>query len=178
MKTIPEFDIPFVGLKDGKHRFDYQIDNLFFEAFNFDEFNNANVKVAVTLDKKSTMLELNFQNKGSVNINCDLSNEPFDQKIKSNFNLVVKFGDEYNDENEELLIIPHGEFKVNIAQYIYETIVLSVPAKRIHPGIEDGSLSSTILEKLEELHPKEEKNKDNEDTDPRWDQLKKLLTDK
>jgi len=50
----------------------------------------------------------------------------------------------------------------------------------VHPGVEDGTLQSDILEKLEELSPKE-KNKetnDNEETDPRWDKLKNLLNDK
>ena len=83
----------------------------------------------------------------------------------------------YNDENDEILIIPHGEHKINVAQYIYEMIVLAVPQKRVHPGIEDGSLSSDILKKLEELEPKEVKE-NKEETDPRWDALKKLITDK
>jgi len=56
-------------------------------------------------------------------------------------------------------------------------IILSVPAKRIHPGIKDGTLNSEVIEKLKELAPKEAK-KDKEETDPRWDTLKKLLTDK
>ena len=68
--------------------------------------------------------------------------------------MVVKFGDEYNDENIDILIIPHGEYEINIQQYIYELIVLAVPTKRIHPGVEDGTLDSEILEKLEELSPK------------------------
>jgi len=68
---------------------------------------------------------------------------------------------------------------VNIQQYVYESIVLSLPAKRIHPGVKDGTLKSEILEKLKELSPKEvDKKSDDDDTDPRWDNLKKLLTDK
>ena len=43
--------------------------------------------------------------------------------------------------------------EVNIQQYIYESIVLSLPAKRVHPGVKDGTLKSEILEKLEELSP-------------------------
>ncbi|NER14254.1 DUF177 domain-containing protein [Leptobacterium flavescens] len=177
MKKLKEFDIPFVGLKQGKHQFVYQIDNAFFEAFNFDEFNSTSIKVVVELDKKSSLLELSFNAEGVVNVLCDLSNEPYDQEVGGELNLVVKFGEEYNDENEEILIIPHGEHQINVAQYVYELIVLSVPAKRIHPGIKDGSLSSEIVKKLEELQPKEIKN-GKEETDPRWDQLKKLLTDK
>ena len=94
----------------------------------------------------------------------------------SNFSLIVKFGSEYNVDNEEILIVPHGEFKINVAHYIYEFIVLSVPQKRLHPGIEDGSLNSDILETLEDLSPKSLDNKNSDkDTDPRWDSLKKLL---
>jgi len=94
--------------------------------------------------------------------------------------LVVKFGDKFNDELEDILIIPHGEYEVNVAQYIYELIILSVPAKRLHPGIKDGTLQSDILKRLEELSPKdiEEKEKTSEKVDPRWNTLKKLLTDK
>ena len=95
----------------------------------------------------------------------------------SKLKLVVKFGEAYNDEDDEILIIPHGEHQFNIAQYIYEMLVLVVPQKRVHPGVEDGTLQSDILDKLEELQPKEN-TKPSEDTDPRWDDLKKLLTDK
>ena len=176
MKKLREFDIPFVGLKQGKHRFEYQIKNSFFEAFDYNEFENVSVDVSVILDKKSNLLELEFESKGVIHLRCDLSNEPYDQKVGGKLALVVKFGEDYNDENDEILILPHGEHQLSIAQYIYEMIVLSVPAKRIHPGIKDGTLDSEILKKLEELQPKEAKN--NDETDPRWDTLKKLLTDK
>ena len=177
MKQLKEFTIKFVGLKAGGHYFEYEIEKSFFEHFEYNEFNDADVKAEVSLTKKPTLLELNFKASGTVNVNCDLTNEPFDQEISNAFDLVVKFGDEYNDENEEILIIPHSEYEINIAQYLYELIALSVPPKRVHPGVIDGTLKSEILEKLEELQPKGDTNS-NEETDPRWDSLKKLLTDK
>ena len=178
MKQLKEFTIKFVGLKLGEHCFEYQIDNKFFEHFEYDEFNDASIKAKVNLNKKTTLLELNFEIFGTVNVNCDLTNEPFNQDIKSQFNLVVKFGEDYNDENDEILIIPHGEYEINISQYLYELIVLSVPSKRIHPGVKDGTLKSDILEKLEELSPQGKETNELEDIDPRWNILKKLLTDK
>ncbi|HUH28241.1 DUF177 domain-containing protein [Gelidibacter sp.] len=179
MKPLKEYDIQFVGLKLGKHHFDYQIDKKFFEDFEFDEFNDVNVKVNLVFEKKSTLLELDFESSGIVNVNCDTTNEPYDQAIEDDFNLVVNFGDEYNDEDENILIVPHGEFEINVAQYIYELIILAMPIKRIHPGIEDGTLKSEILTKLEELSPKNlEEQEESEEIDPRWNTLKKLLTDK
>lgn len=179
MKELKAYTIPFVGLKIGSHQFDYQIDNTFFEHFEYDEFHKADVKVDLELEKKSTLLDLHFHFNGTVNVNCDLTNEPYDQPISGNFDLVVKFGQEYNDEEEDLLILPHGSYEVDVAQYIYESIVLAVPAKRVHPGVADGTLKSEALDKLEELSLNNQAEQSDEDqTDPRWDDLKKLLTDK
>ena len=172
-----EFCIPFSGLKQGKHEFTYEIENTFFESFEYSEFNAATIELNVLLNKTSTMLEFELKAKGVINVNCDISSEPYDESISADLDLVVKFGDEFNDEDDEILIIPHGEHQVDIAQYVYEMLVLAVPQKRVHPGVLDGSLESEALKKLQELQPKENKE-DSEDTDPRWDALKKLITDK
>ncbi|TSE06393.1 MULTISPECIES: YceD family protein [Aquimarina] len=179
MKQLKEYTIPFVGLKQGLHQFEYQIENTFFEHFEYDDFNSALIKADLEFNKKTTMFELRFKASGTVNVNCDLTNEPFDLPIQNELFLVVKFGSEYNDENEDILILPHGEYEINVQQYIYELIVLAMPPKRVHPGVENGTLKSDILEKLEELSPKEKTIVDNdEETDPRWDKLKNLLNDK
>ncbi len=178
MKNLKEFNIQFVGLKEGTHLFDYHIDNKFFEVFGYDEFNNSDVEVKVRFDKKTTLLELDFSAKGTVNIPCDLTGELFDLEIEGSFPLIVKFGQEYNDDNDEVLIIPHEQYEINVAQYIYELIVLSVPSKRIHPKVLDGTMQNETLERLKELEYKEEHIVEEDSTDPRWDKLKDLLTGK
>ncbi|WP_289021970.1 DUF177 domain-containing protein [uncultured Salegentibacter sp.] len=179
MRNLAAYTIPFVGLKLGKHQFEYDIDNKFFEHFEYDDLNSANVKIDLLLEKKTTMMELTFKASGAVNVNCDITNEPYNQPIEGSLYLVVKFGEEYNDENEDLLILPHGEYEINVQQYIYELIVLSVPLKRVHPGVEYGTLDSDVLDKLEELSISNNENRNDEDEiDPRWDKLKNLLNDK
>ncbi|QIE59859.1 DUF177 domain-containing protein [Rasiella rasia] len=180
MRELKEFTIPFVGLKLGQHSFHFEIANTFFEHFEYDEFNTARINLTALLDKKTTLLEFTLSYDGIVNVPCDITNEAFDQEVSGSYHFVVKFGETFNDENEDLLIIPHGSYEVNIQQYIYESIILSLPSRFIHPGIEDGSLQSDILDKLEELSPKQLKDTAEEgaELDPRWDELKKLLTDK
>lgn len=180
MSKTKEYVIPFVGLKLGKHKFEYQISNAFFEIFDYNEFQNSDIKVNVVLDKQSNLLELNFKHEGTINVPCDLTSEDFDLPIKGKLKLIVRFGETFNNDNEELLILPFGEFEIDIAQYIYEMIILSIPLKRIHPGIKDGSLNTEALTKLKELTIKEQKKekKEEENIDPRWDKLKQLLTDK
>ena len=181
MKDLKEFDISFIGLKDGEHHFEYVIKKEFFDFYNYDEFNNSNVNVDVLFLKKATMFELEFKLNGWVEVACDVTNELFQQPISSNLNLIVKFGGEYNDENEEILIIPYSEHTLSVAQYIYEAIILAVPTKRIHPGIEDGTLHSDILDKLKEFEIDNQENEqveENQDIDPRWNKLKDILIDK
>ncbi len=172
-----EFTLPFSGLKQGKHEFDYVINNEFFESFEYTEFNSTNIELKVIMNKSSTMLELELKAEGIVNVDCDLTSEPYDQLVSASLELVVKFGDEFNDEDDEILVIPHGAHQVNIAQYVYEMLVLAVPQKRVHPGVLDGTLKSEALVKLQELQPKD-KRENKEDTDPRWDALKNIITDK
>ena len=183
MKLANEFLIPFVGLKLGKHQFEFQINNTFFDRFDYHEYESSAIKVTLSLEKKATLLELNFTQKGTVNVPCDLTNELFDLPVKSKLKLVVQFGEVFNNDNEELLILPHGEFQVDVSQYIYEMIVLSVPVKRVHTGIKAGTLddqAKQTLEKLNQLKAKKQSipSKSEQNIDPRWDKLKQLLTDK
>ena len=182
MNRMKLYSIPFVGLKEGEHNFEFEIGKEFFDAFEYDDFNDASIKVGLKMKKTATMLELSFEAQGSINVNCDLTNEPFDQTIEASLPLIVKFGEEFNDENEEILILPHGEYEVAVQQYIYEMIVLSKPSKLIHPGVEDGTLDSDILSRLDEFRIKENTEEhgdsDDDDIDPRWNKLKNLLTDK
>ena len=115
------------------------------------DFNSADIIIDIELVKKSTILELNFKGSGSVNINCTLTNEPFQYQISSNLDLLVKFGDMYDDENDELLVLPHGSHSIDLDQYFYEMIILSMPIRNVHPDVEKGTLDSEILNRLKEF---------------------------
>lgn len=179
MSNLKNFNIPFVGLKQGKHLFEYEIDNTFFEAFDFNEFNSSKLQVKLVFDKKPTFFELHFNVVGFVNVDCDISLEPYEQEVKGTMPLVIKFGTEFNDDNEEMLIIPHEYFEINVSQFIYELIILSVPIKKVHPDVLNGTMNSEALNKLKELEVKENNSSKNKDSiDPRWDKLKSLIKEK
>ena len=180
MKQLNEFLIPFIGLKVGKHSFEYHINNTFFDHFDYSDFENSTIKVNAVLEKKTTFMELSLKHKGTIFVPCDTTGEMFDMPIKGKIKIVIQFGDAYNNDNEELLILPHGDFQVDISQFIYEMIVLSIPLRRVHPGIKDGTLQSDVLDKLQTLKVSQSKiteSKITDNTDPRWDKLKQLLTD-
>ena len=89
----------------------------------------------------------------------------------SKLDLVVNFGEDYDDTNDELLILPFGSHSIDLDQYFYEMIVLSVPLKLVHPGVKDGTLKSEIVNRLKEFDINQEKSIN---FDPRWNKLKEL----
>ena len=91
--------------------------------------------------------------------------------MPSKLDLVVNFGEGYDDTNDELLILPFGSHSIDLDQYFYEMIVLSVPLKLVHPGVKDGTLDSEIVNRLKEFDINQEKSIN---FDPRWNKLKEL----
>ena len=171
MSKVKGFSVKFIGLKEGTHNFQFPLSKSFFETFKYSEFNSADINVDLVLVKKSTIIELSLKGTGSVNINCTLTNEPFDYQINSKLDLLVKFGDSYDDENDELLVLPHGSHSIDLDQYFYEMIVLSMPIRNVHPDVENGTIDSEILNRLKEFDINKEKNSN---FDARWDKLKEL----
>ena len=171
MSISSKFILKFAGLKEGKHKFDYEADNSFFKIYDYREFNDANIKFNIDFIKKPTVLELQIIGDGVVNINCTLSNEPFDYNLKTRFKLIVKFGEYYDDSNDELLILPQGSHSINLDQFLYEMVVLSMPIRNVHPGVEDGSIKSDVINRLKDFDINNEKSSN---FDPRWNKLKEL----
>ena len=168
---ISDYDIVFSGLKEGEHEYSYKIRDTFLKNFGFNELSQVNIKIKSIFIKKNTLMELYISGKGSYILPCDISNELFPYQVDSELNFIIKFGDEYNDDNDQYVIIPHNSYKFNIAKSIYEMIVLSIPQKRIHPGVLDGSLNSKTLKILDKLSPGTKKT----ESDPRWNKLKDYL---
>lgn len=188
MNTEKTYSISFIGLKNGEHTFEYQVDSEFFKNYDYDDFNSIQANISVLLNKKTTLLEINLRAEGVANVPCDVTNEDFDLPIENEFNLIVKFGEEFNNDHDEILIVPFNEYEINLTQYIYELVALAIPVKRVSPEAAEDEFdedefdilfdSDDDIEIDESEGENPEEDSANEDIDPRWEKLKKLLTDK
>ena len=186
MEKFRYYNVSFAGLPLGQHEFEFQITQSFFDLFEFDQdFQHPNLRLEMVLDKKNNFLELHFQLSGTIEVNCDLTNEPYEEKISGKSSIIVKFGSEFDDTDDEVWVIPQGEFTINIAQMIYEMTLLALPRKRIHPDVQSGKSHSEMLELLEQYSLDEvdfdeigknelSEDSNDEEIDPRWEALKKL----
>lgn len=182
MEKFRNYEVSFSGLSLGKHQFEFEIKQSFFDLFEFEQdFSTPDLKIELILDKKNTFLDLIFKLSGSIELNCDLTNEAYRDEIKNSSEIIVKFGEEFDDSDDEIWVIPHGEHSINIAQMIYELALLALPNKRIHPDVKNGKSHSEMLDLLDiyGLHEEDETaeeidHSNDEEIDPRWEALKKL----
>jgi uncharacterized metal-binding protein YceD (DUF177 family) len=178
VRKLKEYDIGYKGLKDGNHTFDYTIDADFFALFENALYENAQVEVHIDLKKDQQMMILDFDFSGSVTSVCDNCLESVDIPVDYQTKLYVKFGEMYDEPSEEIIVLPREEHELNVAQILYDLVVTSMPIRHLHPFDEDGNriCNPEMVQKLSEYLVDADEDSDEEsDSDPRWDELKKLI---
>jgi uncharacterized metal-binding protein YceD (DUF177 family) len=173
-----EFEIAYVGLKPGIHEYNYQIADKFFEAFQQQDFKNCRANVKLLLDKKSSFLLLKFEIGGSLDVSCDRCNNDLTLDLWDEFNITVKMVDDaeqMNDQEEDpdVYYISRGESHLDVSNWIYEFINLSIPMQKVCNYVKaDGPQCNpealNILKKLEAKEKTEKKD------NPIWKGLEKF----
>lgn len=169
MKSLESFIIPFRGLKPGIHRFDLQVDRSFFDQFQHGEIREGEMQVRIDLEKQERMLIFSFTVSGTASLPCDRCNEPVSLPVSVSERLIVKFGEEFQEQDDEVQIIPETESRFDTAPILYEYIHLALPMRRVHPEDDMGTsrCQPDMLARLQQLLKKR-------GPDPRWEKLKEV----
>jgi len=164
-----QYEVLFSGLKPGRYVFDFHVGQNFFQHFDCVDIKEGAVAVSVVMDREERLLDLHFIIEGMVRVPCDRCNELMDVPVSGEERLIVKLGEGYFEESDEVLVVPETAGKIDLGPIIYEYIYLLVPARRVHP--DDLSGNSTcdpeVIRKLKELSEQHA-------PDPRWDVLNQL----
>ncbi|MCC6690716.1 MAG: DUF177 domain-containing protein [Bacteroidia bacterium] len=166
-----KYIISFSGLSAGKHEYEYNITDTFFEAIEYSEIKKGDVRIDVRLNKQSAMLIFDFIVRGEVTLSCDRCGDDCRLKIKGEYQQFVKTGGgNYNNEEDggDMLILPSNEGEIDIEHFLYEYAILSLPAKRVHDTLAD--CNKEVIKKLKEIEVPEQY----QTNDPRWDKLKQI----
>jgi uncharacterized metal-binding protein YceD (DUF177 family) len=169
VNRFDQYEVVFSGLKPGTHTYIYEIGQAFFEYFENTGIKQGRVRVLVTMEKEERMMNFRFDIDGNVQVPCDRCNELTEIAVNGRERLIVKLGDAFVEESEEVQVVPESINKIDLGPFIYEYICLLLPARKVHPEDNYGNsgCDPEILKKLDELsghhHP-----------DPRWEALEKL----
>jgi uncharacterized protein len=165
------FTIPLTGLKEGRYTYEFVIGDDFFEAFESSEIKRGEMSAGVALDKLSTHLELDITISGSVEVVCDRCLDKFYMPLSCTNKLFVKQGKKWDEGDPDMITMPLDAHEIDLSQFFYEYIHLALPIKRVHPEDSQGctTCNSEMIKKLREHLITEDDR-----SDPRWDELRKL----
>lgn len=163
MKHSREFEIAWQGLKPGVHVYEYELDDRLFENREVErEFNNLDAQVTLKFDKKTNFFMCHFDIDGSVTAPCDRCGNDFKLRLWDEFDLIIKLtgaedADEI-DEDADVVYISRAETVINISDWLYEFVMLSIPLQKLHPDTADGEpgCDSETLKLLDKLSDSEE----------------------
>jgi len=179
VKYLSKYEIAFKGLKEGNHQFDFELDDKFFDKFDNSEVKKGSLKGKVILTKQSTLMILEFAVKGTVELMCDRCLDQYNQKINNNSKLFVKFGLEEEELSDDVIVVSFEDHQINVAQFLYELVILGLPIKHVHPNKNGKSICDPeMIKKLGEYLVDEDSEQIEEPVDERWNELKKLLDNK
>ena len=164
------YSINIIGLSSKAHTFDFTIGGEFFRQYGTEMLQGGDFEAKVVLDKHETFIDADFSITGNAKLVCDRSLEPFDQLVKVHRKIMFKYGEEPNELSDEIVVITRDQVSLELGQYMYEFISLEIPMKKLHPKFrneeEDDDAEGKIVYKSG--------SDDNDETDPRWEKLKKL----
>ncbi|MGY6558346.1 MAG: YceD family protein [Nitritalea sp.] len=191
MRYEANFEIDIIRLKEGEHGFTFTLDDAFIAHHGLEDWvEHMNIHVALKLLKSSTLLEARFTLNGVVTLLCDRSLIPFEESYSTTARMHYKYGPEERELDDEVYLIMKDTPKLSFVDLLKEYFLLGLPAKKIHPDYRDemddedfegeGKMvyyTDTYEEEAdEELETDTDAaaDTDEENTDPRWEILKKL----
>jgi uncharacterized metal-binding protein YceD (DUF177 family) len=186
------YKIPLKSLSPGEHVFDYLLDTEYFKKIDGQEVQNGKVQASVTVRNNEKSFELRFVLEGEVKVPCDRCLDDMDQVIAHTDTLIVKWGSDYSEEGDNVIVIPEVEGEINIAWFLYEFVVLSIPIKHVHAP---GKCNRAVYGKLRKHLAKSVSDEDEDELeddgmdedvsmddalepdtiDPRWEELRKVI---
>jgi uncharacterized metal-binding protein YceD (DUF177 family) len=185
------YKIDLKGMQADTQVFEFVLDNTFFANIDAPELRKGKVNVTLTVHRTSRAFELNFRTEGVVVVACDRCLDEMEQPVTSTDKLLVKFGKEFSEEGDNLIVVPEDEGVINVAWFMYEFVALAIPMKHIHaPGKCNRTVAGKLSKHLRVSADDEEEmdsfmdgggedlmsEADNDaPIDPRWNDLQKII---
>ena len=149
MGKFAPYKVQLAQLPDGKHEQDFECGTEFFKNMENPDIISSDVKVHLDLVKKNDAYDFTFHCKGTLKIPCNRCLDPLDHEVDATYHIIVKYGEGYNDETDDLLIIPYSDAYLNVAYMLYDTIVLTIPLRHVHPM---GKCNRAMVQALSKHH--------------------------
>ena len=156
-----DYSIDYKGLSVGCHEFDFVIDGLFFQEKEADRIVDAQLNAKVVVEKSGRQMEVSLLIDGTLNVECDRCLDVFEMPLHIEQPFVVKSAGQSCEDDQDVLWLSPEDDSLDLTDYIYDTVCLSLPFQVVHPNPEDcnqdviACFKSVTVEEFDEMFPEE-----------------------
>ena len=141
MQANNRYLIDYMSLSSGLHTFDFEVDGSLFAEMESNDIKDGDCKVHICVNVSEVKLDVNVMISGAVVVECDRCLEDCKMPIDFSGQLLVRFSDLQHDYDGDTMWMARGD-QLSLKQYIYESIVISLPYRRVH---EEGECNPEMM---------------------------------
>lgn len=176
-------------MPEGTEHYEFHLGKQFFTDMENAEVREADVKVIAEVVHRNGVYDITFNAQGVLTLPCDRCLDDLEIPVDTTYHITVKYGDDYRDDSDEFIEIPESDAYLNVAYMIYDTVILAIPMKHVHPmgkcsramssllkkhrahtpGDPDAELEDELIDEIDDAA-----DDDSASVDPRWEKLKDL----
>lgn len=179
------YTIAWKGLKEGAHDFEWRVGDDFWKGREESGIKGGDVNVEAVLERgtggANAAMRITVAMTGGVIASCDRCLEDCELPVVFKGQLAVKFSEEEQPFEGDIMWVNPADGVLDLEQYIYESIVLSLPLRRVHPEDVHGVplCNPAMLERFkivseEEFERLTAETEQPAEDDPRWNKLKEI----
>ncbi len=160
MGMMDTYKIDLLGSGLGGKTFEYEIGDAFFAEID-GLIQRGNIHTTVACLSAGSVYKFQIHSVGTIIVPCDRCLSDLELRIETSDELNVKLGDEYADDGD-CVVVPEAEGYLDLAQFIYEFIALSMPMTCCH---EPGKCDDAMMHELSRHQSTRSGNEDAERDD-------------
>ncbi|MEX0609170.1 MAG: DUF177 domain-containing protein [Balneolaceae bacterium] len=143
------------------------------DEFDLGDITMKSGKLFIKFYRTLHFIRAQFNIEATVELVCDRSLSNFDYNVNQDYEVLFKAEpiEESADANGAIRNYDHSSKQIDLEQDVRDTILLNLPAKKLHPRFLDkeGNPKEILNEKFGDVS-----DNDEERIDPRWEALKDL----
>jgi|GEM_PF-893261 len=139
MRTLEDYTIRLLDLKEGAHRFFIPLRDDFFSAYDNQIYQRGHIDCILDVQRSPAMYILEFHLKGTVQVRCDKCYAPIHLPVEQRFRLMVKYSDQLQPPpapnhpiSDEVIVLPMDRVVFDLAPYLREFSILIMPPRNVY----------------------------------------------
>lgn len=157
------YKLNIASIPAGVSERDFVLDGDFFGMMGNPDILDADVKARMSVNHKNDAYYLAFTLRGTLTLSCDRCLDPMTHAVDTCYEVTVKSGPEYDDSTEGLLIIPDAQPDLDVADMLYDTAVLTIPMRHVHP---EGECNPAVAGLIDSADDDDDPANDYDDEEP------------